>query len=420
MVTNNNQMIARQLQALAAGLPGMADEDLLPAILDACSGLLAEVQKRRPAVEALDQVDLAQFMGGYTDISGHVGRFAGEIERSLGVEYTARQLTDSMKNLEQLKQKHAQDTLALRSLEHQIAHQTQTNNILKQSVSQSKAQMDTLTNFHNGLLSMQAACSPAAISKQQADNAALLLQVNRQQANLDNLQKEHKELDNQLNHLQQQIGTVQTAIDALPAENARLLADYDAKKTRLDRLQKAQVDCSPEKQQELEAQIAKLTPLTDDLQQKMAQLQNHHDRLSDARTELDRQNQILETNLLTLLSESMGELNLLMTEHRSDLAAIKKEADAYTESLSECRKIRQGYADWCGCNRDQLDAMLKALDQRESMELSKTLDVSRQNRIRLLFNQVEDSLKEMDRILKECAAAARADLSDIERKAGTR
>lgn len=420
MGTNNTQMIARQLQALATYLPGMADEDLLPTILDACDGLLAEVQKRRPAVSQLDQADLAQLMSGYTNISGHVGRFAGEIESSLGLGSAGQQLTDSMRTLADMQQKHSADTVQLKKLKANIEEQARINAGLEQNVSQYRNQLEMLKNFHAGLLSMQQSCSPQAIAKQESVNAGLLLQVTQQQQTLKDLEKQQQTLDGQLGGLRQKIASVQAAIDTLPAENTRLLEEYDSRKERLSRLQKAQTDCSPQKQQELEDEIASLKPQTEELERRMAQLENHRDHLSETKTMLDRQNQTMQTNVLELLNDSLGELNLLMTEHRSDLAAIKKEADDYQKTLDECRSIRADYADWCGADRSQLDAMLRALDQRESMELSKTLDVRNQDRIRKLFDQVENSLKELDRILTDCAAASRRDLSEIERKAGTR
>lgn len=417
---NNNQKIAGQLQYLASGMSGMADEDLLPAVLDVCAGLLAEVQKRRPAAEQMDPIDLAQLTGGYANISGQVGLFARELKESLAMTDARQQLTDSMQELEEEKQRHAKNTALLQKTQAEAAAQKSANDALEACVNKARTELEQLKNFHESLLSMQESCSGQVIEAQKQVNADLMVQITDQKKELADLENQQKEKEGELEELQRSIEAAQAAIDALPEENIRLLEAYDTKKALLERLLTAKEDCSPEKQQELEEQIAQLKPVTEALSERMAQLQNHYTRLCGSKTELDRQNQTLETNVLTLLTDSIGELNLLMTEHRSTLAGIKKQADAYQKSLEECQAIRAGYADWCGADRKQLDTMLRAVDLAESMDLAQTLNVRNQARIRQLFRQVEDNLKELDRIMRECAVSARKDQSTIERKAGSR
>ena len=414
---NNNQNIARQLQHLANSIPTMADEDLLPAIVDVCCGLLAEVQKRRPAAEKMDPIELAQLTGGYAGISGQVGLFARELKESLAPDNT-QQLADSMQELEDEKRRHTHNTALLQKTQAEVATQKSTNSALESCVAKAAAELEQLKNFHESLQSMQESCTPQIVEAQKQVNAELMVQISDRKRELQDLENQQKEKEGDLENLRQDISAVQSAIDALPAENTRLLEEHDAKKALLERLLTAREDCSPEKQQELEDQIAELKPMTDALSERMAQLQNHYTRLCGSKTELDRQNQILETNVLTLLTDSIGELNLLMTEHRSALAGIKGQADDYQKSLDECLELRSGYADWCGADRKQLDAMLRAVDQAENMDLAQTLNVRNQARIRQLFRQVEENLKELDRIMRSCAAAARKDQSTIERKAG--
>lgn len=417
---SNNEMMARQLRALADAMSTMAEEDLLPTILDVCDGLLAQVEQRRKPVSQLHGMELAQLMGGYQNLSAHVGRFAGELEQPLALEQTRQQLTDHMQALESHKQESAALTQALQELQAEAQQQRQRNQALEESVAQAQSALDTLRNFHASLVSMGQSCSPEVIEASKQENAALMEQINDRQQELKALQAQQQELDENLAELHQKIAGVQQTMDALPAEHARLLETYDEMQSRLARLRMARETCSPENQQALQEEIAALEPEVEAQKENMDQLENHYARLSGAKTELDRQNQRLQTNVLDLLVGSMEELNQLLSEHRETLEAIAGQAQTYQESLDVCRNLRSGYADWCGADRVQLDAMLLALDQRENLELSRTLDFRQQDKIRSLFDRVDESLKELDRILGACALAARKDQAEIERKAGSR
>ena len=126
----------------------------------------------------------------------------------------------------------------------------------------------------------------------------------------------------------------------------------------------------------------------------------------------------METNILDLIQGSLGELTVLMEEHRGALIQTRKEADTFRQSLAECRELRSGYDQWFGSNRMELESMLAALDRQENMELRTTLCVTSQDRIQALFRQAERALGEVDQLLQRCAEAARLDLAHVERLAG--
>ena len=419
MGTNYN-MIARQLQMLASALPTMAEEDLLPAVLDACDGLLAEIQRRSPPIDQMDDVERAQLMGGYGNIFDRVESFAQKAEDALGVEKTRRALTAGILKMEDLQRKQIELDEKLNEVRQKTAYLDGEIKSLQPRVETAQQEYHNLQAVHNGLLLMQEEFSPEKIEAQRKSNSELLQQVTKQNLELNSLQAEEKKQQAGLDQIRRDITDTKNRIEAIPEEHFRLLQEYEQKQAYLERLQRAQQDCSPEKQQALAEKIAKLQPVTENLEAEMGQLQNHYDRLSRAKTELDQQNQILETNLLELLEESMGELNLVMADHRRELFAVKQQADEYQQSLDECRDIRRGYSDWFGADRVQLNAMLAALDRRENLQLSGSLNVRCQNKVRKLFGQVESNLEELDRILKACAVASRKDQADIERKAGSK
>lgn len=419
MATNNKQ-IAAQLQALSSALLSMEDEELLPVILDTCGGLMTEVGSRRPAAERMDPVDLAGYTAAYAAISAHIGRFAGELQARDLAGVPEGSLEDAMAKLESLREENTRMQVRRTQVETDIRNQTAANDALESTVRENRDKLNRLQDFYRTLEEMDQACSPEVIERQQQENSELLAEVNTHNDTLKKLQTEKHELDAKHSEILKKISDAQNAIDAIPAENARLVQEYDARVRELTRLQNAQMECSEEKQEQLAAQIAQLKPQVEKLESKIEKLRNHHNQIKGAKTELDRENQILQTDLLDILQESMGELTLLMEEHRQVLSEVRKQADTYRTSLAQSQQLRSGYAQWLGSDRIQLEANLAALDRQENTRLRETLDVNAQDQVREQFRRAEQALQEIDRFLQRCREAAQKDLANVERLAGGR
>ena len=121
---------------------------------------------------------------------------------------------------------------------------------------------------------------------------------------------------------------------------------------------------------------------------------------------LDRENQILRTQLIDCIDKAMGELGLVLQEHQQTLAEIQRQADTYRNSLAECERSRNGLVQWLGSDRRQLDAALAAIDRQEYTNLQQTLNISTQNQVRDAFDRARTAMEQADRILAQCALAA--------------
>ena len=158
----------------------------------------------------------------------------------------------------------------------------------------------------------------------------------------------------------------------------------------------------------------------EELEKKMDALRNHHSQLTGVKTELDRENQQLQTNLLELLGQSLDELTMLMEEHNQELLRVRKQADTYRESMEACQQIRKEYSQWFGADRQLFHKNLEALDHRENTNLRQTFDIRCQDILVSRFQAAEQALEEVDRYLKQCADALRKDQRGIESRAGGR
>ena len=419
-MANHNNQLAVQLQALASALPTIEDKELLPIILDTCSGLMAEVGIRRPEATQMDPTDLVGYQAGYTAISALVGQFAKELSSAVSTDAPEGSVEDAMAKLEDLRAEAARQEAELTRLEGLIQDQQAKNDILEAAIKKHQADLRRQTDFHETLMEMDRASSPEIIANQQKENSELLATVNEHNTQLKSLQDEKSKLDTELNSLRGRISNLQNAIDVLPEAKKQLVRDYDAKYAELIRLQNAETECSAEKQEELAAKIVLLEPQVEQLAAQTEKLRDHYNQIANAKTELDRDNQVLQTDLLKLLQASMGELAQLMEENRQALINIRKQADKFYTSLDECNRLRIGYEQWLGSNRAQLDANLEALDHQENTRLKETLNVSCHEQLNKQCDQAKQALEEADRILQRCAAAAQVDLHNVERLAGGR
>ena len=414
MTKHNDQLIADQLQTLAAAIPTMDDADLLPTILDSCAILLEQVRLRRKPLDQMDPVERSELTGAYGVISGQVTQFAADARTQLGIDTGTgpdpmEELAAQMARSKQLKADRQAAEAQLETLKNEIA--------VQQSRQQERLQeLKALKDFQAGLERELEACSDAVIADQKQANEARLVSLTDLRAHLKAAKEKAAALEAEMAQLRAEIDAVTERITRVPEENKQLLADFDQKAAHLARLEQAQIDCSPEKQLELEKRITALTPQVEALETATRRLSAHCSQLENAHSDLDQQSQTLQTNLLDNLHASMAELQQLMTAHQDALLEIKRQADTLQEKLIVCRDLRRDYAEWFDGTRTPLEAMLAEMDQAEHQKLRETLDAGQCDQIRKLFAQVSDGLQRLDKIISACADAARVDQRNLERR----
>ena len=402
-MADHNHKIAAQLQSVAKAFLTMDDDELMLALMDTCNALLDEVEKRRPAVADMDRMERSEYTIGYRQISGLIGNYARELQDA---DPTAAPAEDPADHIAQLE---SQRTA--------IAAQRSRNEELKAEVERNSRELNSLQEFHATMMEMGKTCTRKIINDQKEQNQKLLTNISKRQGELEELEAEERECSKQLERINTKIRQVEDKIAHIPEVNKNLAAVYTARQEELKLLQNAQELCSAEKQAELEKQILEMKPVVEKMEQKMNTLNNQLENFRESSTELDRENQILRTQLIEYIDKAMGELGLVLEEHQQTLAEIQRQADTYRNSLAECERSRNGLVQWLGSDRRQLDAALAAIDRQEYTNLQQTLNISTQNQVCDAFAQARTALEQVDRILAQCALAAQKDQAAIRKEA---
>ena len=402
-MADHNQKIAAQLQSVSKAFLTMDDDELMSALLDTCSALLDEVEHRRPAVANMGQMERSEYTIGYKLISDLVGHYAQELQKAESINISKDTPVDYMAQLDQMRR--------------DIEAQRDRNQALEAEVEKQRSELKSLCNFYDSMIKMSQMCSPDIIESQKEENRRLSTEVGKQQQALEDINAQKLQQSALLLKIKDQIKHVEDEISRIPDEHKNLIAAYDAKYKELERLQKAQELCSEEKQTEVEQQILALKPTVEKLEQQMNALSGQLQSIVNSRTELDRENQILSTNLLDCIDKAMGELGLAMMEHQQALAEIRHQADTYRNSLAECERLRSGLVQWMGSDRKQFDAALAAIDRQEYTNLKQILDIRTEEHVKTAFTQAGEALAQVDRILAKCAQAAQKDQAIVKRRA---
>lgn len=402
-MVDQNQMIAAQLQSVSRAFLTMDNDELMSVLLDTCSALLDEVEMRRPAVSNMDQTERSEYTIGYKQISRLVGHYAQELLEVEPVSGPAEDPTDSMDRLEQLRRE-AED-------------QRSRNQALEAELAKNSEELKSLHDFYDTMTEMGKACTREIIDAQKRENEQILSQVDSRQKELEELTRQKMQHTEILRNINDSIRRVEEEIAQIPDVQKELAAAHGAKCAELNLLRNARELCSAERQAEVEQQILELKPTVEKLEQQMNTLSGQLQNFKDSRTELDRENQILRTDLLDCIDSAMGELRLAIGEHQQTLAEIRCQADTYRTSLAECERTRSGLVQWLGSDRRQFDAALAAIDRQEYTNLQQTLNLSAQNQIQESFSQAQTALEKVDQLLKQCAKAAQMDQVIVKRKA---
>lgn len=405
-MANHNHEIAAQLQSVSRAFLTMDNDELIPVLLDTCSALLDEAQKRRPAVADMNRMERSEYTIGYKQISRLVGQYAQELRQMEPAADPAEDPTDSMARLEQLQA--------------ELNEQRARNQEIQEQVERSMEDLASLRAFHQSMVEMGNACTPEIIAAQKDENKRLLGEISRRQDELEELTNQKQRDSEVLRDINADILRVEAEIARIPQTHKDLTAAYDAKRAELQRLQQAKELCSEEKQAELEKQILELKPLVQKLEQQMTTLNDQLGNLKTSRMELDRENQTLRAELLDSIDRAMNELALVMEEHQQTLTRIRQQAETFRTTLAECERIRGGLGQWLGSNRRQLDAALAAIDRQEYTTLQQTLNISAQEQVKDAFSRASAALEQVDRLLAQCAEAARKDQAIVKGKAAVR
>lgn len=214
---------------------------------------------------------------------------------------------------------------------------------------------------------------------------------------LEEKQKEHiKKLDE-----------LDKKIENLPDEQ-RLVKEFDEKNAEYTRLLTAKEDCSEEKQLELSEKIAEIEDDVNKLEVAMKILKSRKEELDSAKTKIETEKGIFETDFIQKIENSMDDLKNHMRSHRDVLNGVKDDATELKKHIDECNVIYKNYCFMFDTNNTPLEAIAKA-SKTEHKELAKNFDINKSDYVSELKEEIENKLKELDGIIAECTKAITTD-----------
>lgn len=409
MNDREKKRLSRQLTAQVGNLEGQDGPELSLSVTSACCALL----KAADSTAMISQMDQGSFdalyaqflrMGGEVEkfFQGAASRFRDAVHASAHKE-RLESLRRSREEADQLRDELTQINRELKKIEKKMAAD-------RSQLEKAQADLRDAEEALHTLQKMMEACSQNKIDAQQEANQALARQFAENSKTLRELEEEHV-------HLTEQLRQTEETIAGLPEDNKELLRTYEEKQVLLERISAAQVECSPEKQAEMQQEIDRLSPLVEENQQAVTVLSDRLNDLKEQFVHYDAERQTLTTNVLELVERSMGDLQQAVQGHEEVLAGIRETAETLQARLTDCLELRQRYRDWLEADVNPLEAMIAAVDQLEREELRKTLDPGRISQVRQLRSEVEERLRSLDAILQRCAGAVHLDQEALNKRA---
>ena len=403
MDKKNKALLKKQLEQQAEQILTQDDVGMSISIFSSCNVLIRMAEKISKV--NLTEDELENIYSGYLGLAKRMIHF---YENCLEDEWIA-----NISAFEDLK------TQMESALATQKKYETakEENEEFQRQINEYKTMLESEERLGERLRAQLESCSPDIIEIKKTANQQLLLQVASRTQELEDLNKKAGELKDENERTARDVQDMQALIDALPRENAQLYEQYQGLKTLLGELQKAEIECSVERQQELQAQINALTPVVGELQVAVDTLSNRINSLNEQQIIYDEKKQRLSTTVLELIEDSLEDLEGILIEHEASLLKIKETADTLAFKISECQKIREEYKNWFDVYISALEAMIAALEYPENVSLRETLDVGQVSAIRGMMEQTGRNLEALDQILSKCAQTAQVDLERIRRRA---
>lgn len=409
-MSTNTQALIRQLNTLAQSAAQLPTEQLNTILLDTCAYLLEEAAGNRKPLDGMNPAERSELFGCYTLISEYVDGFADDARKHLGIDATRSIHQNTMANLQILTGEKTRLENEIQNCRKDILQITTDIGNLNTQVTDAENELSDLNGIFTDLKTREAACTPQIIDAQKLTNRILETQVQQQEQELDAARTENNALTGKLNELK-------GAIAGVPDEAKALMEEYDRLDTKLKRLQTATVDCSYDKQKQLQDQIYELEPKARGLEEEYNKLKCIKETMDEAYIHYESQNQQFKTDILEKIEQHMDELNRLLPQHLDSLRQIKDRSRQMQEALQEAKALRDGYRAWFDQDTTPLDAWISAVGEPEFANLSQKLDLLERQRVQMLKKRIEDALKELDQLIKLCNDAISQDQSIVEEQA---
>ena len=255
------------------------------------------------------------------------------------------------------------------------------------------------------------------IEERKKVNDDLLLELTKRKEELSTLEEKQKKMIEERENVQQDIKRVEEEIELIPKEIKQLREKYKELEGLLYELQNAQVECSLEKQKELQEKIVWLTPIVEENKVATEILTNRIEDLEQQNTSYDKSRQVLSTNVVEIIHSSLDELKQVLKEYEGFLKETEDTANSLAQNLMACQQKREEYKNWFEVVETPLEAMIKGLHYPENESLRETLDIHQLPIVKKKMQDIHQNLMQLDQILASCAKASQKDLQRLKQRA---
>ena len=393
--------IRRQLEGLARMMLTADDQEAAVGLAETCAALLRTYEKINGAGN-LKGDDLEDATDAFRGISRSVRNFA---DRLHATDDTARMENERMQR-------------EISQVQKDLDSQSTDNTAMLKKLMQLKDDYANACARYRRMQEEMDSFYPEAYNSQMEQNRILNGQLEDAQRLMDSAQQEHARLANELDEIKVRISRVNEQIDELPEEIRSLGDEFESRERHLDRLRRAEEEFTPERMAALEDEIAHLENRNAVLEQAVRELKNTRSNLSDTHVQLESEQQRLQSEVLERINACLSGLRDAAGLEKEKVDNIRNEADDLRAQLEECERLRREYAAWLEADESPIETVRAILSRRDPLdaELDRTLDPTKNGRLNELAGSVKQELEEMDRLLKECFAAAGRDRSVISGK----
>lgn len=416
MTEREKHGLKQQIKAQAEAMTTLEGGQLCQSIVDTCNAMLGVVGS--VSVEQIDEMELQDLQAGYLSLAQMIVQFYQTMGNRGGAASGEQVHAGVLADLQAQQEKITRAQTQLEKDKQELEKLKADNASVQAEINKYEDERKQQEQIRESLTAMLKNCSSEVIQQQRAENDALLVTLNVSKSTLAELQEKEKELITESKKVTFEISQVEASIQGIPEENKRLLEEYEEKQELLDKLRKAEVDCSEEKQKELQDKIEELIPVVEKLESAYETLSNRLEDLEQQNTYYSSENQTLSTNVLEKVQAALRDLDKIVTEHKEILEAVKKQADTLSDNVKNCDEMRMEYADWFDVNETPLEAMIKRLEysEEESQQLRESLNPISINQVKRLMKEVHVNLEQLDKIAANCVVAIRKDQKELLKK----
>lgn len=405
MEQNLVQYLKTSLQSIADSL---SEKSTPQTLYQSILSLMKPLDTVEPPVSAMTESDIQYRIRFYNSICTRMNKLAEQIaqrpasakaqqqmdELRTLVNTLGSDLSGASAELQELQTRRDELTQQLANLRSEVL-------VAEQRVTTLQSDFEQQQLVNQSLHEKAAAYSVSRTTALQEENRELAQQVSEAERIFNDLQNTHKRLQERLAEQEAANAALQHEIDSQPPVLIFLVDKHAELAQRLERLKNAEVECSAEKQQELQNEIDQLRPRVEKLKADHDAIRAEIDRLNESCSMQITANSKDEEEFFRLLTGCMERLQDSVSTSLEKLRAAQEEAELFRANIEECRRLRDHYSGWLTSIKPPLETMIEKLQlsPTENRQLYATFNPAQCDSVRQILNDVAANLEKLDQLL---------------------